>query len=72
VPTPTGTVLPLCPLVGGIAEGPGLAGTSADQAGMPAESSGWSAGGYAALAAGLAAAVVFGAGAWYARRRWLR
>ena len=57
--------------VGGIAEVPGLAGTSAEEAGMPAESSGWSAGAYAALAAGLAAAVVvLSAGAWYARRRW--
>jgi hypothetical protein len=59
--------------VGGIAEGPGLAGTSGEEAGTPAESSGWSSAGYAALAGGLAAAVVaLSAGAWYARRRSLR
>jgi len=59
--------------VGGVAEVPPLAGASAEQAGMSAEGSGWSAGAYAALAAGLAAAaVVLGAGTWYARRRLLR
>jgi hypothetical protein len=59
--------------VGGIAELPPLAGTSAEEAGAPAEGSGWSSASYAALAAGLAAAaVVLSAGAWYARRRWLR
>jgi hypothetical protein len=59
--------------VGGIAEGPGLAGASAEETGTAAESSGWSAAGYAALAGGLAAAVmVLSTGAWYARRRLLR
>jgi hypothetical protein len=59
--------------VGGIAELPPLAGASAEEAGAPAEGSGWSAGAYAALAAGLAAAAaVLSAGAWYARRRWIR
>jgi len=59
--------------VGGIAEVPALAGTSAEEAGTPAEGSGWSSGAYAALAVGLAAAaVVIGAGGWYARRRLLR
>jgi hypothetical protein len=61
------------PAVGGIAEGPGLAGTSGEEAGTPAESSGWSSASYAALAAGVAAAaVVLSAGWWYARRRLLR
>jgi len=61
------------PAVGGIAEGPGLAGTSGEEAGASAESSGWSSASYAALAGGLAAAVVvLSAGAWYARRRLLR
>ena len=53
-----------CPKVGvgGIAELP-----------EAVSDSGWSAGGYAALAGGLAAAVLaLGAGAWYARRRWVR
>jgi len=59
--------------VGGVAELPALAGTSPGESAVPAEGSGWSAGGYAALAGGLAAAVVaITAGAWYARRRWLR
>jgi hypothetical protein len=59
--------------VGGIAELPPLAGSSAEEAGATAGGSGWSSGGYAALAGGLAAAaVVIGAGGWYARRRWLR
>jgi hypothetical protein len=61
------------PGVGGIAEGPGLAGTSAGELGASDGGSGWSAGAYAALAAGLAAlAVALSAGAWYARRRWVR
>jgi len=61
------------PPVGGIAELPNLAGTSPQEAASPAGGSGWSAGGYAALAGGLAAViVVLGAGTWYARRRWLR
>jgi hypothetical protein len=59
--------------VGGIAEVPGVAGTSAEQAGALAQGSGWSTGAYAALAAGLAAAAVaLSAGAWYARRRFSR
>ena len=59
--------------VGGIAELPPFAGTSAQEAGAPAAGSGWSAGDSAALAGGLAAAVVATAGGlWYARRRWLR
>jgi hypothetical protein len=61
------------PAVGGIAEGPGLAGASAEETGTAAESSGWSAASYAALAGGLAAAIVaLSAGAWYARRRLIR
>jgi 5-hydroxyisourate hydrolase-like protein (transthyretin family) len=57
--------------VGGIAELPALAGLSAEEAGAPAEGTGWSAGDYA-LAGGLAAAVIaIAAGAWYARKRWL-
>jgi putative hemolysin len=56
--------------VGGIAELPALVGTSTDQAAAPAGGSGWSAGGYAALAAGLAAgAIAVGAGGWYVMRR---
>jgi len=59
--------------VGGIAELPASAGASGEQAAAPAESSGWSAGSYAALAGGLAvAAVLFGIGGWYARRRFSR
>jgi hypothetical protein len=59
--------------VGGIAELPDIAGVSADEAGASAGGSGWSTAGYAGLAGGLAAAVVFGAGAWYyARRRFSR
>jgi len=58
--------------VGGIAEFPDFAGTSAEEAGVPAWGSGWSAGSYAALAVGLAAALAVARGAWYARRRWLR
>jgi hypothetical protein len=59
--------------VGGIAELPDLAGASPEEAGVPAEGSGWSAGSYAALAGGLAAgAIVLGSGGWYARKRRLR
>ena len=61
------------PPVGGIAELPAVAGTSAEEAGTPAGGSGWSAGAYVALAGGVAAAAaVMAGGAWYARRRWLR
>jgi hypothetical protein len=67
----TGTVVKMA--VGGIAEGPGLTGTSAGELGASDGGSGWSAGAYAALAAGLAAVVVaLSAGAWYARRRFSR
>ena len=59
--------------VGGIAELPDTASTPAEKAGAPAEGSGWSAPAYAVLGGGLAAAVVaLTAGAWYARRRWVR
>jgi len=59
--------------VGGIAELPDFAGASADEARAPAGGSGWSAAAYAALAGGVATVVLtLGAGAWYARRRWLR
>jgi hypothetical protein len=60
--------------VGGIAELPALAGTSAEAARVSAERSSWSVGSYAALACGLAAAALAtaAAGAWYARRRWVR
>jgi hypothetical protein len=61
------------PPVGGIAELPAPAVTSAEDAGTSVHDSGWSAGGYAALAAGLAATVLATiAGGWYVRRRWLR
>jgi hypothetical protein len=61
------------PAVGGIAELPDFAGTSGKEAGVASEGSGWSAGNYVALAGGLAAATLAViAGAWYARRRWLR
>jgi hypothetical protein len=67
------TPTPMPTAVGGIAELPDIAGASAEEAGAPAGGSGWSTAGYAGLAGGLAAAVVFGAGAWYyARRRWIR
>jgi hypothetical protein len=61
------------PPVGGIAEAPAVAATSAEDSGTSVDDSGWSVGAYAALAAGLAAALVaLGGSAWYARRRWLR
>ena len=59
--------------VGGVAELPPLAATSAEERTAIAEGSGSSAAPYAALAACVAGAVAaIGAGAWYARRRWLR
>jgi len=59
--------------VGGIAELPDMAGSAGDQVAAADSDSGWSSAGYAALAAGLAAAaVVLSAGVWYARRRLLR
>jgi hypothetical protein len=61
------------PAVGGIAELPGVPPTSAQPLDAPPEGSGWSAGGYAALASGLAAAAfAIVAIAWYVRRRWVR
>jgi len=59
--------------VGGIAEVPDISGASSQPTGAPSEGSGWSAGSYAALAGGLAAAAaLIGVGGWYARRRWVR
>ena len=59
--------------VGGIAELPVLAGTSVGEAGAPVDGSGLSAVDCAAMAVGLASAVLAtGVGAWQARRRWLR
>jgi len=47
--------------------------TNTPTAGASPEGSGWSAGNYAALGGGVAAAaVLMTVGAWYARRRWLR
>jgi hypothetical protein len=61
------------PPVGGIAELPDHPVTSAEETGASVHGSGWSAGGYAALAGVLSATVLATvAGAWYARRRWLR
>jgi hypothetical protein len=61
------------PAVGGVAELPNIGGASGEEAGAPSEGSGWSAGSYAGLAGGVAAAaVLIGVGGWYARRRWLR
>lgn len=61
------------PPVGGIAEPPDLPVTSAEGTGTSVHESGWSAGGYAALGAVLAATVLATiAGARYARRRCLR
>ena len=58
--------------VGGSAELPDLAPGGAQPSAAPPEGSGWSAGTYAALAAGVAVAALALAGAgWYARRRWL-
>ena len=59
--------------VGGIAELPEIPSASAENARMSTNGSRWSAGNYVGAAAGLAAAVLaLTAGAWYARRRWLR
>jgi hypothetical protein len=58
------------PAVGGIAELPSLAGPSSEEAGAPGEGSAWPAGGYAALASGVAAAVAIAGGLWHAKRRW--
>jgi hypothetical protein len=57
--------------VGGIAELPELAAASVAKAETPADSSGWTVGGYAALGAGLFAATIAAVGcAWYAKSRW--
>ena len=62
-----------CTSVGGTAELPDLAGTSAEKTAASGGGSGWSASKYAALASGMAAAVALTAvGGWYARRRWLQ
>lgn len=58
---------------GGVAELPSVAGASAAETVAGGGGAGWSAGNAAALAGGVAAAVAaLAAGAWYARRRWLR
>jgi hypothetical protein len=58
--------------VGGVAEIPDLAGPSPKDARAPARASGWSPN-YPALGGALVAALLaLTAGAWYARRRWLR
>jgi len=70
--TPTVTPTPLA-AVGGIAELPDVGAASSQEAGAPSEGSTWSAGAYAALAGGLAAAALATAWlAWYVRRRGLR
>jgi hypothetical protein len=59
--------------VGGMAELPDIGGASREEAGAWGDGSGWSAGIYAVLAGIRAlAATTIAAGAWYARRRWLR
>lgn len=55
--------------VGGIAELPPLAGTLAEESGVPPADARWPAGTYAGGAAGVLA---LGGAAWYARRRWAR
>jgi hypothetical protein len=68
-PAPQADVAP----VGGTAEYPGVAEGSPDSAQTPADGGESSAGAYGALFGGIAAATfVLGAGAWYARRRWIR
>ena len=58
--------------VGDIPGLPALAGTSAEETGAPNERSDWPSASFVALAGGLAALLALSAGAWYARRRWLR
>jgi len=59
--------------VGGVAEHPDFEGASDEDAGVAAEGSGRSAGDYAALAGVLAAATLaIVAGAWYARKQWVK
>jgi len=66
-PTPTPRA------IGGIVGLPAQAGSSPAGSAVPAEGSGWSAGGYAALAGvGVLALMAIAAGGWYARRRLLR
>jgi len=70
-PTVTRTPTPTVP-VGGLGEFPSGTGAQAAESSAP-EGTGSSAGRDAALAAGVAAALLtLGAGAWYARRRWVR
>ena len=65
-PTATPTPTPTPPVVGGVAELPATAATQATGSGSPAPT-------YLALAGFAAAAVLaLTAGAWYARRRWVR
>jgi hypothetical protein len=60
-------------VVGGIAELPDCAGTSAEELEAPNGSSGWSPTGYAALVGGLVgAALTVSASGWYIRRRWMK
>jgi hypothetical protein len=70
--TPTPTPTPTRPHgVGGMVKLPPAA--IAAESAAPAEGSGWTVGGYAALAGGIGAtALALAVGGWYARRRWLR
>jgi hypothetical protein len=68
-----GNLVKLGPVVvGGIAELPDIAKGSTDKLESPADTSSPSAPPYVPLAGGAAALVALTAGAWYARRRWLR
>jgi hypothetical protein len=77
--TPTNTPVPPTPPPPTPTRPPGVGGTVklppgavAAESGAPADGSGSAVGSYAALAGGIAAAVVaLTAGGWYARRRWL-
>jgi hypothetical protein len=72
-PTKVCCAVGAAPPVGGIAEVPDIGGASSQPAGVPSEGSGWSAASHAALAGGLAVAVLAAiAGGWYAKRRWVR
>jgi serine protease len=65
--------LDACLTVGGVAELPDTVAVAAEEAGVPAEGSGWSAGAYAGLVGALAAgALAIGGGGWYTMRRRLR
>jgi len=68
-PTPTRTPTPTTHPVGGIADLPDVAGGAAAASTQPGGASSLP---YAAIAGASAAVlIVLGAGAWYARRRWL-